>query len=404
MLDRILIVHNRYIWRGGEDAVVEEEAHLLRERGHEVRIFERSNTEATERAGWKTALDAVSNREALADFEAAVASFEPQLVHVHNTWMRISPAVIRRAAQLGLPVVQSLHNFRLSCPQAMLLRDSRPCEDCVGRTVAWPAVLHRCYRDSVLQTGILTATLALHRHWGTYTEGVDRFIALNTFCRDKFIEAGLPADRIAVKPNFVRDPQVAGSGPTRHGGLYVGRLSEEKGMAALLGAATLGRWDDVRVAGDGPWAERVAAHPHLQHLGPQPPERIPQLMREASFLMVPSIWYENFPRTIVESYAAGLPVIASRIGSLARLVEDGRTGLLVEPDQPEDLEAKVRWALEHPAEMAEMGRQARALYEREYTPQANYPTLLAIYQAAAERAAARRATQAGTGKASKTVG
>jgi glycosyltransferase involved in cell wall biosynthesis len=280
-------------------------------------------------------------------------------------------------------VVQTLHNFRLLCPQAMLLRDGKVCESCVGR-VPWAGVVHACYRGSHAQSGVLAGMLVLHRALGTWATKVQRYIALNTFCRDKFIEGGLPASRIVIKPNFVDLP--APRPQPRHGLLYVGRLAPEKGIATLAQAARSLPPGSLRVAGTGPEAERLAGLPAVVMLGALNAEQVTQEMARAIALVVPSLWYENFPRTLVEAFACGLPVLASRLGALESLVQDGATGLHVEPGEAAAWATAMLAALDDAPRMATMGAAARVLYEREYTAAANHRLLLAIYEEAiAER-------------------
>jgi glycosyltransferase involved in cell wall biosynthesis len=219
--------------------------------------------------------------------------------------------------------------------------------------------------------------LTLHRGLGTYQNKVARYIALNEFCRSKFIEGGLPAERVVVKPNFV-DFAAPQSGP-RAGLLFVGRLSVEKGVATL--AQAMARLSDaaLRVAGDGPEAALLDGVAGVTCLGSLPSQTVRQEMGRAIALVVPSIWYENFPRTIVESFACGLPVIASRIGALSDIVSDGETGMLFEPGNPRDLADKMAWAQSHPEQMAAMGCRARAQYEAEFSAEVNYQRLMDIY-------------------------
>ncbi|MGE3934275.1 MAG: glycosyltransferase, partial [Rhodospirillaceae bacterium] len=304
---------------------------------------------------------------------------------VHNTFPLISPAVYAAARDGGAAVVQTLHNFRTLCVKAQLLRDGAVCEDCVGRAVPWPGVVHRCYRDSLVASGAAATMLTVHRAAGTWRRAVDRYVALTGFARDKFVAGGLPAARIAVKPNFLDSPAPAAAGPeARSGGLFVGRLSPEKGIGVLAAALARGPVP-LRIAGEGPVA--VAAAPDLTLLGRIDAGAVAREMAAAAYLVVPSVWYEGFPMVIVEAFARGLPVIASRIGSLAEIVEDGVTGLLAAPGDAADLAAKMRWAHEHPGEMAAMGRAARARYEALYTPERNYAMLMEIYAAARAQAA-----------------
>ena len=273
-------------------------------------------------------------------------------------------------------MVQTLHNFRLMCLNGLFLRDGQICEDCLGN-LPWRGVVRKCYRNSGAASGALAGMLALHRRLGTYRNKVARYIALNDFCRRKFIEGGLPAERIAVKPNFVDFP--APETLPRQGLLFVGRLSIEKGVATLARAAGLLPNAHLRIAGEGPEAALFDGIDGVTRLGNLPGTAVRQAMNNAVALLVPSIWYENFPRTIVEAFACGLPVIASRIGALSALVRDGETGLLFEPGNPHDLAGKMAWALANPESMADMGRKARAQYEEQFSADENYRVLMGIY-------------------------
>lgn len=242
----------------------------------------------------------------------------------------------------------------------------------------WRGVARACYRGSHAASAVLAGMLVLHRGLGTYQNKVARYIALNEFCRGKFIEGGLPAGRVIVKPNFV-DFAVPEPVP-RAGLLFVGRLSVEKGVATLAEAMALLPDAALRVAGDGPQAGLLDGVAGVTRLGSLPGETVRHEMSHAAALVVPSIWYENFPRTIVEAFACGTPVIASGIGALAELVREGETGLLFEPGNPRDLADKLVWAQAYPEQMAAMGRRARAQYEAEFSAEVNYRRLMQIYQ------------------------
>jgi glycosyltransferase involved in cell wall biosynthesis len=278
-----------------------------------------------------------------------------------------------------VPVVQTLHNFRLMCLNALFLREGKVCEDCMGQ-LPWRGVARACYRGSHTASAALAGMLTLHRGLGTYRNKVARYIALNEFCRGKFIEGGLPAERVVVKPNFV-DFEAPELSP-RAGLLFVGRLSVEKGVTTLAAAMALAPTVQLRVAGDGPEAGLLDGVAGVTRLGSLPGEAVRTEMSRAAALVVPSIWYENFPRTIVEAFACGLSVIASRIGALADIVTDGETGLLFEPGNPHDLADKLAWAQAHPEQMAAMGRNARAQYEAEFSADVNYRRLMEIYDGA----------------------
>lgn len=374
---RVLLVHNAYQQYGGEDAVVEAEEALLRRHGHAVLRYERHNDDVTGRSRARLAADVVWSARTMDDFARLVQEFRPDIVHVHNTLPLVSPSIYWAARRSRLPVVQTLHNFRLICPQAMLLRDGRICEDCVGK-VPWRAVVHRCYRGSAAQSAAVAATVQLHRLAGTWRDKVTLYIALNEFCRDKFVEGGLPAERIRIKPNFVDLPPPAPS--PRSGFLFVGRLSKEKGVSVLAQAVRMQRAPEaVRIAGTGAEQAQLEALEVVELLGSLPAAAVYEQMARATALVLPSVWYENFPRTLVEAYANGLPVIASRLGAMATLVRDGETGLLFAPGDAGDLARKLAWAAAHPGEMARMGEAARRHYERHLTAPINYRALSGIY-------------------------
>lgn len=377
---RILLVHNAYQQRGGEDAVVEAEAALLQAHGHAVMRYERHNDELVGHGRLSAAADALWSTRTFREVQTLCRQWRPDIVHAHNTFPLVSPSLYWAADRARVPVVQTLHNFRLVCPQALMLRENKVCEDCVGR-VPWRAVVHRCYRNSAPQSAVVAGTVQLHRWLGSWRDKVDRYIALNEFCRQKFIEGGLPAERISVKPNFVDvppPPQLP-----RSGFLFVGRMSVEKGVATLAAAmAATPAGTMLRAIGEGPDSASLNGAAGIQVLGARLPSDVLNEMTRCLALVVPSIWYENFPRTVVEAFACGAAVIASRIGALATLVEHGNTGLLFDPGSPHDLARQMAWAQAHPAEMAGMGARARDHYERELTAEINYGKLMEIYRLA----------------------
>jgi glycosyltransferase involved in cell wall biosynthesis len=312
----------------------------------------------------------------------AIRKFEPDIVHVHNFFPLLTPSIYDACYDAGVPVVQTLHNYRTICASALLMRAGRICEDCVGDT-PWQAVLHGCYRESRLASVPMAHMIAMHRRRGTWQRKVRRFIALTEFAKERFVAAGFPSDRISVKPNFVDDRNSPGL--PRAGALFVGRLSVEKGIGTLQHA-----WEKLdiplNIAGQGPLLENLtsAALGNIELLGMLAPEDVAEHMSRAAFLVFPSECYEGFPVTLVEAFRQGLPVVASRLGSMAEIIEDGVTGLHFTPGSPADLAEKVRWAAAHPNEMRRMGQNARQTYEDKYTPEVNYRELVAIYEEAIE--------------------
>jgi len=377
---RILIVHNAYQQRGGEDVVVEAEAALLESHGHEVRLFSRSNSDIGAASGFALGLQTMWSTSATAEMKEVLKDFAPQVVHAHNTFALISPSVYWAAGAAGVPVVQTLHNFRLLCPQATFLRNGVVCEDCLGH-VPWRGAVRGCYRGSRAQSAAVASMLTLHRALGTWRHKIARYIALNEFCRSKFVEGGLPAERIEIKPNFVDLP--APPYTQREGFLFVGRLSPEKGTAVLAAASAALPKAIVRVAGTGPEYEwLMLGSPALCMLGGLSKEEVRSEMLRARALVIPSICHETFSLALAEAFGNALPVIASRVGALPELVEDGVTGLTFRAGDGDDLARKMQWADEHPEAMASMGRRARRRFEQAFSAEPNYGRLMEIYRAA----------------------
>ena len=383
---KILLLHNYYQQSGGEDAVVEQEKALLESKGHQVRLLAASNDAISNiRSRAKAALGTIYSRGSRVQVEKEIRSFHPEIVHIHNLFPLLSPSVYYACKAAGVPVVQTLHNFRLICPNALLFRDGKPCELCIGKKIPWPAIVHACYRESRAGSAAVASMLAVHGLIGTWNSAVNAYIALTSFSREKLIAGGLPADRLLVKPNFLYpDP-----GPGRSAqdfALIVGRLAPEKGIATLLSAwARLKPNRKLKIVGDGPLQSAVRAvvrNPQIELLGRQTKEAVLSVMESASFLVFPSECYEGFPRVIVESFAKGLPVVASRLGSMAELIDHGRTGLLFQPGDPQALADAVEWMFTHPAQLEQMSQAARSEFEAKYTADRNYEQLMEIYRSA----------------------
>lgn len=375
---RILIAHNAYQQYGGEDGVVKAEIDLLRNAGNEVFEYFRHNDEIKQLGSLQLVQDTLWSRKTTQDLEALLAQHQPDVIHTHNTFPLISPSIYWTAKRAGVPIVQTLHNFRLLCPQAMLLRDGVVCEDCVGK-IPWRGVVNKCYRDSMVQSAVLASQITLHQCVGTYRNTITRYIALSEFSRDKFIEGGLPPEKIRLKPNFINLPDKP-NWQSRLGGVFVGRLSKEKGLDVLVEAVNSLKNSSVTVIGGGDMDDLARVTFGSNYLGFQSLEMILSWMRKSLYLVLPSICYEQFPRTIVEAFACGIPVITSRIGPQSNIVEDNQTGLLFEAGDSEDLAAKLAWADSHPNEMIQMGKNARVEYDSKYTSELNYKMLMDIYE------------------------
>jgi glycosyltransferase involved in cell wall biosynthesis len=389
---RILVVHNFYQQPGGEDQVFRDEAALLRQHGQDLLTLEFHNDAIAEMgAAGRLALarKTIWNNDSYKRTRESCQSFRPQVVHFHNTFPLVSPAGYAAARDAGAAVVQTLHNYRLICPAATLFRQGSVCEQCVGRTLPWPGVVHKCYRDSRSASAVTASMLAWHKLRGTYANAVDRFIALTEFARAKLIQGGLPAAKLLIKPNFVPDlAQGTGNGDFV---LFVGRLVPEKGIATLLSAWSLARTGPLsrlklRIMGDGPLAEQVRAaaaqNPQIVYDGRRTPQEVCDTLGLAQLLIFPSQWYEGLPRTIIEAYAKGTPVLASRLGSMIELVQEGQTGALFQPGDPADLIRQASRLVDNVAVLAELRRGARAAFLARYTADQNYRMLMAVYEQA----------------------
>lgn len=396
--ERVLVVHARYRFPGGEEAVVEAEAELLRSHGHDVQLLQFDNDAWASRAQGmrapQAAFETVWSNRARRAVAAAMKAFRPDVVHVHNTFPSISPSIYSVVDRPGVAVVQTLHNFRWLCPVATFFRDGQACTDCLGR-IPWPAVIHACYRDSRALSGLVGIMLTVHRGLGTWTRHIDRFIALTPFSRELFVRGGLPEARIDVKPNFLEPDPAAGNSPAtqrRKGALYVGRLAPEKGVDVLLRAAAMmpGR---IRIAGEGPLrgtVEEAASAGLVSYLGPIDRSAVLAAMRESQLLVFPSLCFEGgVPLVIVEAHAAALPVVASALGRSPEIVRDGVTGALVPEGDAEALADRIRDLMADESRLAAMGSAGRKEYLDLYRGERNYVMLLNIYASALRRAARR---------------
>jgi glycosyltransferase involved in cell wall biosynthesis len=340
---RILVIHNRYQQRGGEDAVFEDETRLLSERGHEVRTLVRSNDSLAAQGRLRAACNALWSHNSAQAVGQVLDSWAPDLMHVHNTFAVLSPSVLSAATRRKVAVVATLHNFRLACLEGTFMREGQTCQDCLGRAPI-KGVLLGCYRGSCAQSAVLAASTLLHRGLGTWRHHVHRFIALNEQSVAAYVAAGLPAERLRVKPNFAWPAPAVLGDPVRHGGLYVGRLAQEKGIKVLAHALSMrhgsGSTVPFTVIGTGPEAS-LLSNLEVSMLGQQDSVAVQANMQRASYLVLPSVAQEQFPRVLAEAFAAGLPVIAAARGALQYLVQHGQTGLLFAPGDPAALAAQL---------------------------------------------------------------
>jgi glycosyltransferase involved in cell wall biosynthesis len=385
---RVLIVHNSYEFAGGEDEAVEADHMLLAAHGHETMRFTRSFADIVNR-GWSTgdpriAAEAMWSRGSYDELRDLARRWRPDVAHFHNIFPLISPSAYSACRREGIPVVQTLHNYRLVCPAGNLLRDGRTCELCVGR-IPWRAVRYRCYRGSRGQSAALASILSAHRVLRTWTRRIDAYVALSEFGRQVFVRGGLPAERIFVRPNAVRAATPTARAPARSA-LYVGRLSEEKGIRVLLEA-----WAHVvnvplTIIGDGPLRSEVEsavasrAIPNVTVTGALSHDEVLTRLACAGMLVFPSVCQETFGLVVAEALSAGVPVIATNIGAQAEAVKHNVSGLLVQPHDPAALAEAVNNLATDTSLAERLSRGAREEFVARFSADRSYAILMSIYE------------------------
>ncbi len=380
---KIIVAHNRYQLGGGEDAVVRDEVALLRRYGHSVHLMEQDNDAINGLSGKMMAAASVFySSSSRARMKQAIGDFHPDLVHVHNWFPMLSPSVFMEADRSGIPTVQTLHNFRMLCANALLYRNGAICTDCLGKSLPLDGVVHGCYRGSRTGSAVVTAAYGLHRLLRTW-DCVDLFIAVSDFEREILIRGGLPAEKVVVKPHFIGSDALHADGNPEDAALFVGRLSPEKGIGMLLAA-----WNSrriplrLRIIGDGPLADEVrssaARNSAIEYLGALPPDAVYRAMAKARFLVFPSDCFETFGRTIVEAFSQGTPVLAADLGGVPELVEEGVTGYRFAAGDAEALAAGTR---RFPAsgDYQRMRQRCRDLFLGKFTAEINHNLQMEIY-------------------------
>lgn len=380
---KVLVVHNQYrsSMPSGENRVVADERDSLRAAGVNVETFLRSSDElpamgaAAKAQALLTPITGFSSRSKLRE---TLARFSPDVVHLHNPYPLISPRVIEAALDLGIPLVATIHNFRMQCLNGLLYRDGHICTDCEGKAVPIAGIRHSCYRGSLPQSAVMATAISLHRkRW----DDVARFVAVSEFVAARLRSWGISRTRICVKPNPVPDPGTIS--PPGRGFLFAGRLAEEKGILLLLDAwehSGLDGREELLIAGDGPLLGdvrcRVSAMRSVTLLGVLDRAGIDAARRRTAVGIACSLWYEAHP-AVAESFAHGRPVIATNVGALGTIVDDS-VGWSVDPT-PDGISVALLSACNQ-AEAAKRGSAARERYEAEYRPETVTASLIEIYK------------------------
>lgn len=378
---KILQIHNSYLHDGGEDRVVRVEAAALEGAGDEVVVAHTANPN---RFGAQSASYALApwNPKSARWITEMVDRHAPDLAHVHNTWYRLTPSVITALKRQAVPVVMTVHNYRMMCANAVFFRDGSPCTDCLGRQ-PWRSVVHRCYRDSAAQSLIAAGTIALNRAMKTWEHGVDRFVVSTRFVEDRLIDAGFPRDRIRLVPHLVPDagprPHPPSASPTV---VYVGRIDHGKGLETVFEAwRSVPEPLELLVVGDGPLRTSLEALkvPRVRFLGWQDRVNVERIMRTSRAMVFPSVYYETLGLSLAEALAAGLPVIAGSVGTRPEILGNDGAGWLVGPTDADMWEEALR-ALADDDAVDQAGTAARSRYESAFAPALALQGLRAVYR------------------------
>jgi len=380
---KIVVIHNKYQIGGGEDVVVENEKKLLESKGHEVLAYFKDNTEIANYSFLRKANlinTSVWSRQSFKELRELIEKIRPDICHVHNYMPLISPSVFCACDEMNVPVVQTLHNYRMLCSNAYLFRNGKVCEECIGKSL-YHALQYGCYRDSRIQTFAVARMIETHKRRGTFKNSIDGYICLSEFAKNKFREGGLPREKLFMKPNFLfSDPGFTGSDEEYY--LFAGRLDKTKGIDVLVETAKIKPNLKFIIVGDGQYKTKNHKSSNIEYLGQLCKIDLIQRLQNCSALIFPSIWYEAMPMAIIEAFACGKPVIASRLGAMVEIIEEGKTGILFEPGNAKDLASKIEWAASHQSEMHNMGANARMVFEEKYTAESNYLKLMEIYSQA----------------------
>ncbi len=389
-LPRVLQVYNEYRRYGGEDVVVHLEAEMLRRRGHEVELLRVSTKELDQAGPLRLAaagFGTVWSLRGYAAMKKAIASFTPDLIHVHNEFPLLSPSIFWACHRAAVPVVHTMHNYRFACANAVLMRHDRPCEDCVGR-FAWPALRHRCFGSSLPRTAAVAARNLVHHGLGTYAKKVHAYIVLTDFAKKLLVRAGLPEKRVFVKPNFqrVEERPILPRAPRV---VFAGWMYRFKGLHLLIQA-----WRNISpagyqllIVGEGPECDALkqscTQDAGIVWCGPCSREKVMELVSASRYAVMPSLVYENFSMSVLEALSAGTPVIVPDHGSFPQIVSNGGEGLHFSAGDADSLENTLRAALAAPDSVwTQWSVSARNKFLREYAEPTNYAQLMAIYEKA----------------------
>lgn len=387
---KILFIHNRYQHAGGEDVAVQLEINILNQFGHATEVLYFDNTSIAGMPGKiKSGINSFYNLSSRKKVSAAIDEFKPDVIHVHNVFFQASPSVLFAAHQRHIPVVMTLHNYRLICANAMLLKENKPCLECIHQKIPLTGIKNACYRDSVIESALTTAITSLHKFTKCWSDRVNKYIALTEFAKNIFLSSSLEVteQQITVKPNFVLD-NGTGLEAREDFFLFVGRLSNEKGLTHLLEAFAELKTQKLLVVGVGPLEyhlrKRYEFYNNITFLGKKTRNEVFELMKQTKALMFPSIWYEGLPYTIIEAFSTATPVLASNLGAMPHMIVDGYNGLLFEPANAGNIIETVQRF--NRKETDSFYVNARRSYLENYHPDKHYSAIINLYESLISKA------------------
>lgn len=379
---KILFIHNQYRQHGGEDVAVELETNLLKEKGHEVELLLFSNQETA--GALRSGMNAVYNRAAAKKVTQAIQQFKPDIVHVHNWFFTASPSIFYAAHKQRVPVIMTIHNYRFICANALLLRNEQPCELCVKKTWPMDGIRYKCYRNSASQSALVTAVTSIHKSLRTWQKKVDNYIVLSSFAKSRLVGSSFKVDpeRLLIKPNFIPDPG-QGSQPREDFFLFAGRLSTSKGVHVLIEAFSQ-LTSKVVIVGEGPEKDMLlqqhANASNITFAGKRSRSELLDMMKRCRAVIFPSLWYEGLPFVILEAFATGTPLIASRLGTMAEVITHGVNGLHFTAGNAIELKNAVEVMDKGGPEVEQLYSNARQTYLEKYHPDIHYRSIMSIYE------------------------
>lgn len=384
---KILVIHNEYLESGGEDEVVNSEIELLRGFGHQVILFKCSNREIDKLSLFDKGIflinEAIFSKETYSTIKDIVKLEKPDVAHIHNIFLKISPSVYSALREEDVPIVQTLHNYRFLCPKGIFYRNGKICQRCVKGNYFW-AIIFGCWRGSRLATFFLTRVINNMARAKVFERKIDGYISLSDFSKAIFSRHGFSEDRIFVKPNFVNVDAEHSMENAGEFVLFAGRIADYKGINTFIRA--IKKLPNVKfvIIGDGPLFRKISRLPerlkNISLTGRLSNEKTIEYMKKSRFVVFPSECYETFGRIVIEAFACGKPVVASNLESMSEIIQDRKTGMLFNVGDSNDLAAKIQWLWDNSQNTAEMGMLVRKEFENKYSRLIAYKKLLEIYE------------------------